>query len=254
MAAHYGLGRAYGTSPWGANKLAEFIPAAAAGASDSETPVEAEAVVKLAAQVADAKAPAAIRQAGAVRLARDIAQFADGPRPRFQSRLEPLHEIVAILGPAWDAEIDNTTLIALGHALEVAHVRLQMRLRPDETAEGRAFAKARQKDPAANHNAQSIVIHSLNRPGDAGIDAPIEAAATEPIRKSTPRRASGAEPRKTPEKSHDEPRLRHPLHQVPRLGDSFVLPGCNPGTATPVVPPPVARCGRNSPRPKRCRQ
>ncbi len=182
VAAHYGLGRAYGTSPWGANKLAEFIPAAAAGAGDSETPVEAEAVVKLAAQVADAKAPAAIRQAGAVRLARDIAQFADGPRPRYQSRLEPLHEIVAILGPAWDAEIDNTTLIALGHALEVAHVRLQMRLRPDETAEGRAFAKARQKDPAANHNAQSIVIHSLNRPGAPGIDAPIEAAATEPIK------------------------------------------------------------------------
>ncbi len=30
----------------------------------------------------------------------------DGPRPRYQSRLEPLHEIVEILGPAWDAETD----------------------------------------------------------------------------------------------------------------------------------------------------
>jgi len=180
VAAHYGLGRAYGTSPWGDKKLAELMPETAAAGEDEAKPVDGEAIVKLAGLVASAKTPAATRRAEAIRLARDIARFADGPQPRYQSRLEPLHEIVEILGPAWDVENDEATLIALGHALEVAHVRLQMRLRPDETAEGRAFAKARQMNPAANHNAQSIVIHSLHRPGAPGIDAPTKAAATEP--------------------------------------------------------------------------
>ncbi len=43
-------------------------------------------------------------------------------------------------------------------------------LKPDETAEGRAVAIARRNNPAADQNAQSIVIHSLHRPGAPGID------------------------------------------------------------------------------------
>jgi tetratricopeptide (TPR) repeat protein len=179
VTAHYGLGRAYGTSPWGAQKIAELVPQAAEKPQEPATPVEAEALVKLAAAVADAKASAATRRAGAMKLARDIGTFDDGPRPRYQSRLEPLHEIVEILGPAWDAETDETTAIAVGHALQVAHIRLQNRLRPDETAEGRASANARQMNEAANHNAQSIVIHSLHRPGAPGMETPPRAAAIE---------------------------------------------------------------------------
>lgn len=54
----------------------------------------------------------------------------------------------------------------------MTHKRLHERLKPDETAEGQAFARARQNDLAANQNAQSIVIHSLHRPGAPGIDPP----------------------------------------------------------------------------------
>jgi hypothetical protein len=107
-----------------------------------------------------------------LRLARDVAVFMDGPRPRFQSRLEPLHDIVEILRPAWDTETDTSARAALAGALAVTHKRLHERLKPDETAEGRAFALARKRDPAANQNVQSIVIHSLHRPGAPGIDAP----------------------------------------------------------------------------------
>ena len=57
---------------------------------------------------------------------------------------------------------------AIGRTLEVTHKALHERLKPDETAEGRAFAIARKNDPAANMNAQSIVIHSLHRPGAPG--------------------------------------------------------------------------------------
>jgi hypothetical protein len=100
----------------------------------------------------------------------EIIRFMEGPRPGYQSRLEPLHDVVEVLGPAWDAETDPEARGALAGVLEFTHRRLHEHLRPDETAEGRAFAAARGRDPAANHNAQSIVIHSLHRPGAPGID------------------------------------------------------------------------------------
>ena len=130
--------------------------------------------MKLASSIADPKTrgdATARRQAG-LRLAHDVARFMDGPRPEYQSRLEPLHEIVELLGPVWDVETDPAARFGLARALAVTHKRLHERLKPDETAEGLAFAKARKRDPAANQNAQSIVIHSLHRPGAPGIDPP----------------------------------------------------------------------------------
>ena len=118
----------------------------------------------------------------------------DGPRPRYQSRLEPLHDVVEILGPAWDAETDPETRAALARALEVTHRQLHERLKPDETAEGRAFALARQKDPAANLNAQSIVIHPLHRPGAPGIDQPATTTAPDTLRSNDHRRRSRTAP------------------------------------------------------------
>jgi hypothetical protein len=105
-------------------------------------------------------------------LAGGVVRFMAGPRPQYQSRLEPLHDMVEILGPAWDRETSPETRTALAHALEAIHRRLHERLKRDETAEGQAFATARKRDPAANQNAQSIVIHSLHRPGAPGIDRP----------------------------------------------------------------------------------
>jgi hypothetical protein len=44
--------------------------------------------------------------------------------------------------------------------------------KPDETAEGIAIAKARQKDPSADKNSQSIVIHPLLAPKAASPSDP----------------------------------------------------------------------------------
>jgi tetratricopeptide (TPR) repeat protein len=181
VAAHHGLGQAYGTPPWGEKRSSATQREPDSGAEAAAGPVDADSLVKLASWAADARSSSAERQTRAIQLARDIARFVDGPRPRYQSRLEPLHELVEILGPAWDRETDPAALVALGRALEVTHEKLQALLRPDETAEGRAFAKARKRDPAANHNAQPIVIHSLHRPGAPGIDPPATAAAAAPL-------------------------------------------------------------------------
>jgi hypothetical protein len=123
----------------------------------------------------------------------------EGPRPGYQSRLEPLHDLAEVLGPAWDSETDPEARGALAGVLEFVHRSLQEHLRPDETAEGRAFAAARGRDPAANHNAQSIVIHSLHRAGAPGIDPPLNAGVPTPSSKPAPPATAVAAPTQLPE-------------------------------------------------------
>ena len=126
--------------------------------------------------IADGKSTAAERKTRALRLARDLDLYrmalhgkASGRgSSRGSSRCTTWPQL---LGPVWERETDADAQAAIGKALEVTHKALHERLKPDETAEGRAFAAARKKSPAANINAQSIVIHSLHRPGAPGIDA-----------------------------------------------------------------------------------
>jgi tetratricopeptide (TPR) repeat protein len=171
VTAHYQLGQAFGDSAWGGRKdRTQQAGAASVDAGEGE-PVDADGLVKLALSVADPERPTSDRSSLALALARRIDLFMNGPRPRYQSRMEPLHDVVEILGPVWNAESDPAARAALAKALEMTHKRLHERLKPDETAEGLAFAAARGNDPAANQNAQSIVIHSLHRRGAPGIDA-----------------------------------------------------------------------------------
>jgi len=172
MTAHYQLGQAFGDAAWGDRKDSAQPSDAGSGGTDGTQPVDADGLVKLAASIVDRKQPASDRRSLALLLARQIVQFMDGPPPRYQSRMEPLYEIVEVLNPAWDAETDPPVRAALARALEMTHKRLHERLKPDETAEGQAFARARKNDLAANQNAQSIVIHSLHRQGAPGIDPP----------------------------------------------------------------------------------
>ena len=148
--------------------------------------VDPDELLKLAATVADRKVAPASRQENALELARLVVRYMKGPRPRFQSRLEPLHELAATLGQAWEQEADGSVRTAMGRVLEAAHKALHERLKTDESAEGRVFAIARQNDPAANMNAQSIVIHPLHRPGAPGIDVPASTAAAAATPSPTP--------------------------------------------------------------------
>ena len=169
VAAHWGLAQAYSDPAWGKGTPAK-PPAESSDAGEFE-PTDGDDLLKQANSIADPKSTVAERRSRAVALEHKIDWFMAGPRPEYQSRLEPLHDVVTILGPAWDAAAtDADTLDALAHALKSAHRQLHERLKPDETAEGRAFSLARQRDPAANLNAQSIVIHPLHRKGAPGID------------------------------------------------------------------------------------
>jgi tetratricopeptide (TPR) repeat protein len=173
VSAHYGLGLALGDPAWGDRKL----ESTGESPEDPAATVDPEEMLRLATQVSNLKLAGDERKARALELTRFLVRYMKSPRPSFQSRLEPLHELAAQLGTVWEQESDPAVQAAIGRALEVTHKTLHERLKPDETAEGKAFAIARKNDPAANMNAQSIVIHPLHRPGAPGIDAAPAASA-----------------------------------------------------------------------------
>ena len=69
------------------------------------------------AKLAEVKLGSAERAERAHDLAKAIAAFRYADRPKFSSKLEPLHELIARLGPVWDSEPDAKARAALGQVL-----------------------------------------------------------------------------------------------------------------------------------------
>ena len=159
--AHHGLGLAY----------AELANAGGEAPSpDGAAPeLTIDPIRTLTAQASDPKASSADRATAARRLAKLVGGFVAGPRQDSISRLNPLHEVVGALGPAFSIEREPKARAALASALSATHKALHSMFKPDETAEGRASGIARKNNPAADMNAQSVVIHPLHRPGAPGI-------------------------------------------------------------------------------------
>jgi tetratricopeptide (TPR) repeat protein len=161
--AHHGLGLAY----------AEL----ASGPSESLTPpntfpeVDGQMIRSLIRQTTDLRASTLKRANAARTLGQAVNAFVAGPRKEFASRLNPLQEVVEVLGPVFDRISDPELRVALARTLSATHKNLQSMYKPDETAEGRAVGIARKNNPAADQNAQSIVIHPLHRPGAPGIES-----------------------------------------------------------------------------------
>ncbi len=202
--AHYGLSQGYAELARVASGEASGEPspdAEAAAEKGADGPVTPESLVALAERAADPKTPAPRRAEAAEALTRDIDRFLESPRPEFGSRPQPLLAVADLLAAPCAHEPDPAARSALARALAAAHSTLHRLYKPDETAEGIAQKAARQRDPAANMNANSIVIHPLHRAGAPGIDAPKETAAGP--------RQEGDHTAKTPPPS--EARVRPPL-------------------------------------------
>jgi tetratricopeptide (TPR) repeat protein len=162
VAAHYGLGLAYSECSLEAKKE-DSAPSKTDGDLDHiDDPKKFEELLRLA---TDAKAAVEKRLTLARRLywngIEPLMNLAEKPG---YSRLEPLHEVVEVFGSACESESDPAVRSAQARALEAAHKAIHRMLKPDETAEGRAVAIARKNDPAADQNAQSVVIHPLQQP------------------------------------------------------------------------------------------
>jgi len=166
--AHYGLGLTFGDPAWSTFNEKGAAPGQLRN-EFSKTPATGEMIVELATRLRNPEASIGERLGAASNYEAVLGRYLAGKRPPYESRLEPLHDSAQQLGEAWNLTSDPALKAALVHPLEQTHKALHKLLKPDETAEGRAFALARQRDPAANSNAQSIVIHSLHRTGAPGI-------------------------------------------------------------------------------------
>ena len=102
---------------------------------------------------------------------RSINRLMSTPRPEFGSRLNALQEVIEGVGAARQSEKSPNMRGALALVLAASHKALHSMYKPDETAEGRAQKLAREANPAANVNAQSIVIHPMHRAGAPGLDS-----------------------------------------------------------------------------------
>jgi tetratricopeptide (TPR) repeat protein len=183
VAAHYGLGLAYNDVARPEQKVVAFL----APKDPPGTPEHLAAIVR---RVVAAEGTPAARSETARELTAAVGKFVNGPRPAFGSKLDPLYEIVERVGRAWDSETEPSVRAAQARALEVTHKSLHQMLKADETAEGRAVAIARKNDPAADQNAQSIVIHSLQRLGAPGLEAAPNTSAKHADAPRTPKEAA----------------------------------------------------------------
>ena len=172
VAAHYGLGLAYGDPTWTDAASTSKLRAV----SKTPAPSTAEEIPTLAATIADEKVDPATRSTRALELAARVKRIMDEARPADGTRLEALHDIVERLDRAWESEKNQALRSSLTVLLEASHKALHKMLKPDETAEGRAVAIARRNNAAADQNAQSVVIHSLHRAGAPGVE-PAKTAA-----------------------------------------------------------------------------
>jgi tetratricopeptide (TPR) repeat protein len=158
VTAHYGLGIAYSNLAVGGNpRPADQLPE---GKNDSAM------ILKLARGAVDPSSTSSARSTAACQLRLAVERFLSGPRQDFESRLNPLHTVVESLGAAFPIEADLMVKADLAQTLAVTHKALHALFKPDETAIGRAVGIARKNNPAADMNAQSIVIHPLQRPGE----------------------------------------------------------------------------------------
>ncbi len=180
VAAHYGLGQAY------ADLARAGSGASPAPAATIPRVIGAPILADFAAATSDLDQAPADRAIAARRLALVVPAFLAGPREALTSRLNPLHAVVERVGAAEASATDPAVQRAQALALAATHKALHAMFKPDETAEGRAVEIARRANPAADANAQSIVVHSLHRPGAPGIEQPSVPSSQVAVRGTQP--------------------------------------------------------------------
>ena len=186
VAAHYNLGVAYTDlgrlSTDGVNLVPDPSTAGQTASTGSSPEASLTATIALA---ADPKAPEGDRLLACSQVASAVNRIMNSPRPEFGSRLNAIQDATAKLTLARDQTSQPGLRAALARALASSHQALHGMYKPDETATGRAQIIARKASPAADMNAQSIVIHPLHRRGAPGLDPSLTTSPSAPLREDS---------------------------------------------------------------------
>ena len=184
--------------------------------------------------------PQAERRSLALRLGRDIERFMSGPRPRYQSRLEPLHDVVAILGPAWDRpRPTRRRRPPWRKPLKVAHRQLARTAQARRDRRGPGVCPGPPARPRRQPERAVDRDPSAAPPGRAGNRSAGRDDRPDTIARNHDRRPGLGPGSGVPEMTIG---LVASLREVALgLRSVLLVPcGCSPGTATPVLPKALA--------------
>lgn len=106
----------------------------------------------------------------------------DAARQAWREAVETFHKTLEIDAENVTAHHNLQLLYAeLGDSdKSLEHEQLHLRYKPDDNAQGRAERLARERYPAANHAAESVVKYSLQRPGAPGLPVASQPRAGSP--------------------------------------------------------------------------
>ena len=160
----------------------------------------------------------------------------DGPRPRIESRLEPLHDIVEILGPAWERETDPDARAALAQALEVTAQAAARTAQARRDRRGPGVRPAPARRPGGQSERPVDRDPLAAPPGRRGSIRRPTAAPTD-HRDSDGRRGRSPSSTRRPDNDRD----RSVSTASPGLADlALGLAGCGPGGQARASPRAVA--------------
>ncbi len=111
--------------------------------------------------------PARLEAAGL--LARNISRLGSEPLSVSQPKRIRFEMLLSRIGPYFHREDEAELKAAAAHVLDKLHQEMHAIFKPDDIAQSRAVQAHRQKHPAADHAAESIVIYPLHRPGAPGL-------------------------------------------------------------------------------------
>jgi tetratricopeptide (TPR) repeat protein/cytochrome b subunit of formate dehydrogenase len=159
LQAHYGLHQCF-------RLLGRAMPAVKTAAQPAAT--DEVSLQALAKTLLDGNAERNARLEAAARLSQAVIALGEEPVSASQPKRMRFETLLAQIEPYFRQESDAGLKATAAHVLDKLHQEMHAIFKPDDIAQSRAVQAHRQKHPAADHAAESIVIYPLNRKGAPG--------------------------------------------------------------------------------------
>jgi tetratricopeptide (TPR) repeat protein len=157
--AHYGLNQSY-------ERLGRAMPEVRL--PDEKVATDEASLLALSRELRDGQAAKEKRLEAAARLARGVIALGQEPTRAEQPKRMRFEGLIVQLRAMFREEQDADLRAAAAHVLGHLHREMHVIFKPDDVARSRAARTYREKNPAANHAAEAIVIYPLSRAGAPG--------------------------------------------------------------------------------------
>jgi tetratricopeptide (TPR) repeat protein len=157
--AHYGLAQSYA-------RLGETMPTGKVPEGSGQ--INEDLLVSKARTFSDGQATKEARLETARWLGQTLPKYAEQPSQPGRLKLPTLLALIGYIRPVYEQSGDEELRAAAAHVLGRVYRQTHLIYKPDDNARDRTVRLYRQKNPAADHASQAIVIYPTDRPGAPG--------------------------------------------------------------------------------------